>query len=312
MITPEQRAERINYIGASESAAVLGMGSFGMTPLSVWAEKTGMITPKDLSKNTAVQRGNRLEPVIADEFEEKTGWKLETVPETIYHPKYKFIAANLDRRIVGTGEVVELKWAGIQQKDQWADGGAPKSYVIQVLHQLAVTGAPRGHLACMMGNEPLIHRIIERDDKAINNLIKRLVEFWTKFVVPKTMPGIFQADDKETLDKLFAQAVEEKTIPLNDNAAKIIELVAAASADYTSLGLQIDAWLNELRAMLGDAESGTTATHRVYWSNSSTRRMDMEKFKAEQAELYAKYCVEKKTRRFLIKEISNAKSVGRE
>lgn len=303
MITDEQRKERINYLGATDASAVLGMSRWS-TPLSVWAEKIGLVPPKDLSRNRAVIRGTKLEPYVSDLFEEETGKKLAVVPDTAYHPKYKFLAANLDRILPAEDAIVELKTANWRQKKEWADGQAPREHIIQVMHQLAVTGKPRAYLACLIlgDDDPLTIRTIERDEAAIANLVKREIEFWRGFVETKIMPATVMSGDKETLDAMFPEAEDEKAIQLGDDAAKLIEALGAYTADALHLEDEINKLQNTLRALLGTAECGETATHRVYWTNTRARRFDRDAFCAKHGDLYELFRKESVVRKFLIKE----------
>ena len=62
-LTPQQLAERKNYIGASESAAVLGLSPF-QSAADLYFEKVGDVEPRPATE--AMESGTRLEPVIID------------------------------------------------------------------------------------------------------------------------------------------------------------------------------------------------------------------------------------------------------
>ena len=154
MLTEQQLKERLNYIGSSDAAAVLGLSRWS-TPLKVWAEKTGQCQPEDLSKKMQIRVGNKLEQAVADFFTEETGKKTELYEDTIYHPKYKFLAANLDRKVIGEDAFLECKTASARVKNDWTEDEIPPEYLIQVYHQLAVTGMERGYICVLIGNEDL-------------------------------------------------------------------------------------------------------------------------------------------------------------
>ena len=65
MATKDVKENRHLYIGGSDIAKVMGLSRWG-TPLSLWAEKTGKIPPKDLSNVEAVELGNDLEDFVAN------------------------------------------------------------------------------------------------------------------------------------------------------------------------------------------------------------------------------------------------------
>jgi putative phage-type endonuclease len=124
MLTPKQISERRGYIGSTDSAAILGLSRYS-TPLHVWAVKTGQIIEEDISGKLPVRLGHKLEQAVAELFSEETGKKLHRVNETIYHPKYPFLAANVDRRVVGEKAAVEIKNVGAFRRDDWRDGASP-------------------------------------------------------------------------------------------------------------------------------------------------------------------------------------------
>lgn len=265
MLTPDQLKERIGYIGASDAAAVIGMSRW-KTPLQVWAEKTGLIEPDDLSENLAVELGNELEPFVATKFSKITGKKVEVCPETIYHPEHRFIAANIDRRVAGENAVLECKTASAWKAKEWEGEEFPPEYVIQVWHQLAVTGAEVGYLAVLIGNADFKIKEVRRDEKVIKDLIAREVKFWTEFVVPKVPPSV-KAKDSNTLLALFPNADTEEPISLSDEANATAELLEGMERDHRALGAQIEEQKNRIKIMLGKAKCGTTGLWEFKWSN---------------------------------------------
>ena len=105
MLTAEKLAERNTYIGASEAAAVLGLSRWE-TPLSVWARKTGLVPVQNKSGMLAIEVGDELENAVCNLFARRTRKVVARVNETIRHKAWPFIAANLDRRVVGEDAVL--------------------------------------------------------------------------------------------------------------------------------------------------------------------------------------------------------------
>lgn len=299
MLTPKQISERRGYIGSTDSAAILGLSRYS-TPLHVWAVKTGQIIEEDISGKLPVRLGHKLEQAVAELFSEETGKKLHRVNETIYHPKYPFLAANVDRRVVGEKAVVEIKNVGAFRRDDWRDGQAPAEYICQVMHQLAITGWERGYLVALIGNTDFEIRTIERDEAALADLVKREVSFWNDFVIPNVMPTISRGD-KDTLSALFPVADEDKDIELDDRAASICDSLDGLRSDWKGLEGTIAGLENELKAMMGNADAGTVGNRKIYWSNVTTRRLDSEALKKELPEIYEKFRKPSTHRKFLIK-----------
>lgn len=301
MITEEQRKERINYIGGSDAPAVLGVSRW-RTALSVWAEKTGLVVPPDISEKIQVRLGNKLEQAVAELFMEETGMKLQRVNETVYHEKHKFIAANLDRKIIGHRAIVEVKTTDYRNIDEWEDGQAPADAIAQVLHQLAVTKMEKGYIVGLIGNRDL--RIVEvpRNEPAIKELIATEVDFWNNFVVPKVMPAV-GARDKDTLTALFPQGRGGEPVELDDVAVANCELLEGMEADYKALGNQIEKARNELRAQMKESETARAGLYKIYWTNVTSRRLDSERLKTEEPTIYDRFLKPSTTRRFLIKKL---------
>lgn len=299
MLTEEQLMERKLYLGSSDAASILGLSRYG-TPLSVWAEKTGQIVPEDISGKLPVRLGHKLEQAVAELFMEETGKKLHRVNETVRHPQHAFLAANLDRRVVGEKAIVEIKNVGAFRRDEWREGQSPAEYICQVMHQLAVTGWDRGYLVALIGNTDFEIRTIERDEQALNDLVNREVSFWNEFVIPNVMPTISRGD-KDTLTALFPLAEEGKEITLDDRAAAICDSLDGLRSDLKGLESSILLAENELKALLGTADAGIIGDRKIYWSNILTRRLDGEAIKKEMPEIYEKFRKPSTYRKFLIK-----------
>lgn len=302
MITAEQRAERINYIGGSDAAAILGLSRW-KTPLQVWAEKTGVLMP-DVPENIAMRLGNRLEDIVSEMFADETGKTVVVAPDTITHPTHPFIRANIDRRIDGENSILEVKTASAYKAHEWADDNIPTEYVIQCLHYLAVTGAERCYLAVLIGNQQLLIKTIDADKKVQDDLIRREVEFWTKFVEPKNMPSV-NSGDADTLSALYpvGNPVE---VHLTDDANIIVENLEALKADLMQIKDKIELNENELKALLGTADSGITSNYKIQWSNRKSKRLDTALFKKEMPDIYTKFSKDSHSRVFTYKKLGGA------
>ena len=304
MLTEEQVKERRNYLGGSDAAGILGLSPW-KSPLEVWAEKTSKVEHEDIGDRMSVKLGNALEDFVARQFMEETGLKVHRVNQTLVHPKYDFIRANIDRRVVGENTILECKTAGEFMAKEWKGEEAPAQYLAQCLHYLAVTGADRCYLAVLIGNREFKHKVVERDEAMIDIIIKREVAFWESFVVPKVMPHVTKRDD-EVLQKLYAEAVED-VIPLDDQARKIVESLQGLKADAKNLDNIIELQQNQLKAMLGDKLGGTTGDYRVWWKPQSQERFDTTKFKKEHPEMVKDYLKTISFRKFSIQTAKEAK-----
>ncbi|TXH47446.1 MAG: hypothetical protein E6Q97_27045 [Desulfurellales bacterium] len=292
--------DRTKYLGGSDAAACLGLSRW-KSPLAVWALKTGTISPEDISEQLPVKLGVRLEEAVAELFEEQTGKVVNRVNRTITHPKYDFLRANIDRKVLKEDAILECKTTSAWKAKEWDGEEVPREYVIQALHYLAVTGAAKCYVAVLIGNQDFKIKTVERDEKIIADLIRREVYFWNEFVL-KNVPPSASASDKDTLSQLFPQADESKTIELDHEASAILDTLEGMNKDAASLEKQIMEQENLLRQKLGDAETGLARGWKVRWSNSKVRRFDTDAFKKEHADLYEQFRKENVARRFLIQK----------
>lgn len=302
MITEEQRKERINYLGSSDAAAVLGLSDYS-TPLKVWAIKTGEIQEEDISGLLPVKVGTKMEAVVAELFEEETGKKVRRVNETLYHPKYPFIAANIDRRIVGEDALLEIKTAAAWRQKQFEDDQIPPDALVQVYHQLAVTGLPKAFMCVLIGNQDLKIKEIKRDESIINDLMRREAMFWNDYVIPRIMPQVITKNDGETLAQLFPRADDGPEIILTDEANQMVEALHGFKADIKNLEGLKDKTENELKLLLGSAACGATSLYQIQWTNSQRSRLDGTALEKELPHIHALYYKSKPERRFSYKAI---------
>lgn len=306
-LTKEQLKERLGYIGASDAAAVLGLSRWA-TPLSVWAEKTGEVEPEDISDKLHIEVGTELESLVCKLFTKRTGKKITNAPKTFYHSKYPFLAANLDGIIESEDAVFEAKTASGWKAKEWEGESIPQEYIVQVLHQLAVTGKKIGYIACLIGgNADFRWKVVPRDEKAIAQIIKKEVDFWQKFVLPKVMPLTITKNDSDTLFKLFPMGINEEPVELGPKADILVDTLKALQQDEKALKGQIDKTRNEIKAMLKDAEIGFTANWRITWRNQISKRVNIDKLKEKDWDIYLKYAEEGKSRVLRFSDIKKTK-----
>lgn len=287
--------ERRKFIGSTDAAAVLGLSRW-KTPLEVWAEKVGRIEPNDVSNEVAVKLGKKLEETVAEFFMDETGKKVRRVNKPIIHPDYDFIACQIDRDVVGEDAILECKTASGWKAKEWSGEDIPQEYIIQVIHQLAVTGANKGYIAVLIGNQDFKWREIFRDEKVISSLISKEVEFWNNYVVPQQMPMMLTANDNDVLYQLFSDPDTSSDVELSDEANILIEQIQSLAQDQMQLEDQIEKAKNELKAMLGDSERGHTGLWKLSWKKQTTKRIDTERLKTEQWLIYSAYLRESSTR----------------
>jgi putative phage-type endonuclease len=176
--TPPWHQWRNNGIAASEAPVIMGRSPY-KTPWRLWAEKTALVLPQDLSGNPNVQRGIRLEPIARAAFEQThNDLLLPLCAEAEHDPLFR---ASFDG-INNTGEPVELKCPTPtvfeEVRTQRELSSAYQLYWVQVQHQILVADAPRGWLAFFHDAE-LLEFEIAHDGAFIQELEQTARRFWT-------------------------------------------------------------------------------------------------------------------------------------
>ncbi|MDD2370858.1 MAG: YqaJ viral recombinase family protein [Firmicutes bacterium] len=135
--------ERLNGIGGSEAAAIIGKNPY-MNNQELWELKVGLKEHEDIGNKPCVKYGKEAEAPLRELF------KLD-FPKYVVHykdfdlirnPKHPFILSTLDGRLIeqltGRKGILEVKTTEIlrsMQKEKW-NNGIPDNYYIQVLWQL--------------------------------------------------------------------------------------------------------------------------------------------------------------------------------
>lgn len=178
MLTEQQRIERTKGLGASDTPIIMGYSTY-KTPYQLYLEKTGVISQDD--EMTELQYwGNALEPIVIKRFAEENGVEI-TFPDTVYHPDYPFILANLDGWIESEKAVVEAKIANSFQRKEWdmaSSDGIPLVYLIQIAKQCLITDASRGYCAVLIGGMEYKQFVYERDAALESLILQADIDFW--------------------------------------------------------------------------------------------------------------------------------------
>lgn len=210
---------RSEGIGASDAPVILGLSKF-KSPFQLFHEKLGLEpTPPD--EIEAVEWGLTLEEPLARRFQRETG-RMVTAPnpwEMQQHDTIDWLIGTIDRwqliegptPIVQTGDTViggtlvplELKTAHFAIGMEWKDE-PPLAYLVQVQHQLAVTGAPSASIACLIGGSKFVWTDVQRDDDFIKMLLEKEAEFWQRLVTRNAPPVDGSERTTDTLKRLYA------------------------------------------------------------------------------------------------------------
>jgi putative phage-type endonuclease len=263
MLTEEQKEQRRLGIGASDSGIIMGYSSY-KTPYQLYLEKTGLVSDDD-EPSELQYWGNEIEPLIIKRFSEKNNLEV-TFPDTIYHPEYDFIFANLDGYIASENAVVEAKNANSFMRKEWDSAyqdGIPLTYLIQIAKQVAVANATKGYCAVLIGGNEYMQFVYERDRELENMIIESDKRFWN-CVVTRTEPDPINTSDCRLK---YKEVIAEKTVPATHRVAQQYAELMTVKANAKALAEREEQYKMFIMQHMGNAEylAGVDGEILVTW-----------------------------------------------
>lgn len=289
---------RAKGIGGSDAPVVCGINRY-KSPVELWMEKTGQIEPKVAGE--AAHWGTMLEPLIRNEYTERTGLQIKQEHAILQHSEYPFMLANLDGIVsdpINGDCVFEAKTANAFKSDDW-DDHVPQAYQLQVQHYLAVTNLLGAYIAVLIGGNTFKWHYITRDNALIAMLIELEKRFWHNVETLSPLPMDGSDASSELLSRLYPHANSKTQITL-DEALPLISQYEVASDEEKAAGERKEESINKLKALMG-YEICIAGDRTITWKNISSERLDSKILKVEQPEIYSKYVSKNSYRRFSIK-----------
>lgn len=184
--------------------------------------------------------------------------------------------------------------------DKWKGGEIPMHYQIQCHHYMAVCDTRAWYIAVLIyGKEFKFHKI-ERDEDIIADLIQIEKDFWEDNVLSRTLPA---PDGPKAADKVIASYFKE-TEPISillppsfDGILEHRQDLVSAIDKMEKEKKQIE---QELKLYMGKAETAENDQFKISWKPVDSSRVDGDKLKEEQPEIYARYQKTIHSRRFTI------------
>lgn len=253
-------AGRRESIGASESAAILGESPYN-SALSVWADKTNPPLVAEASSERQ-QFGLDAEPLVLAAYQRKYGgrverWPVASLARSIAEPHLHATpdAIAFDDEHEGPG-VCQIKTSSEYAQGDWRDG-PPLWVLIQVQHEMFVTGCRWAVVPVLFGLSRLDRVFVERNDTFIDAMLPVLRDFWT-CVELRVAPAVDgSAATSRALARLHPDDSGE-AIALADSADATIERWLRLKSLAKRIEEAQAACENELKAAIGDATYGAT------------------------------------------------------
>ena len=301
MTREEWLALRKSSIGGSDAGAIIGMNQYS-SALTVYADKKGLVKDKETSE--AMRLGTDLEAYVAERFSEKTGKKVRNDFYMYADDEYRFLTANIDRRVVGENAGLECKTMGSFSNYDIEGGECPAHYYAQVQHYMMVMGFDRVYLAILVLQKGLYVIPVERNESFIADMRAREIDFWTNFVEANRMPAPDGSDAAgQTLKEIYPASKAGITAHVEGLDAMIADYKALADMEkhYKERKQEVQ---ERICQSMGDAESAAGLEWSCTWKSQADNRFDSKKFKADHPDLYDKYVKQGTKRVFRTKSIA--------
>jgi predicted phage-related endonuclease len=223
---------RRSAIGGSDAASLFPEDSKYGCPTRLWYDKRGQKPDYDRTQAEMkiLDRGNRLEDVVADQFSLEFGFKVRR-HQTRVMPGVQHMRVNIDRQIINvTREELTLYWPQIESDIQEVLGDGPcgpgvlecktsnewvvrdalkhgiiPDYIFQLQHSMAVTGYKWGVMAILdTSTFELTCFPMVRNERLIQVMRERADGFWALVENgPKPEPPTFPQGDRRCASCIF-------------------------------------------------------------------------------------------------------------
>lgn len=276
-------------LGGSDVSALVGLSRW-TSPIELWEDKVARLPLVD-EQSEAAEMGTLLEPVVRDRFARVHDLRVRACG-MLRSQRWPWMLANPDG-LCSDGRGYEGKTCSPWQAHEWgteSDPLVPDHAELQAQWCMAVTGWPGWWVACLIGGQRNVYRLVERDDGLIGQLVEIGRAFWHNHVLAEVPPPVDGSDAcTRLLTERFPLADLDTTVEIDpeerDEIAvlreKAIAAEKAAKADY-------DAVKNRIRTVMGTAETLMCGDDQIAtWKH--TNRFSDRKFRDARPDLAAEY-----------------------
>lgn len=290
--------QRRSGVGGSDVAAILGLSKW-RTPLSVWLDKTGQA--ESSQETDAMRWGTLLEPVIRQEYAERTGREVIS-PGFLRHPRLDYMVANVDG-ISRDNRVVEIKTA--RTADGWGEPGSdqvPEDYLLQVQHYMAVTELPVTDIAVLIGGSDFRIYTVEADAELHDMLAGVEGAFWDT-VIARTPPAPVSFADAVAMYGRYA--CKDSAIVASEEVLTAIDELKSIRAAIKKQEAEEEKLKGVVMTAMGKHDTLTDAAGKMLatWRLAAApKRFDAKALAKVHPNIHAAFVKEgEASRRFLIK-----------
>lgn len=304
----EWHDNRRKGIGGSDVAAILGLSKY-KSPYQLWLTKT--TRDNGDTAGEAAYWGNVLEDVVAKEFAQRTGLKIQRVNEQMVHHEHDWMRANIDRAIINTdiagnvrfkdgrlttNHILECKTANQYLAKLWGndDEAIPDYYLTQCQWYMGITQTEICSLAVLIGGQQFRTYNIAYDDELFAMLQQQCSDFWHNNVLADVPPEASSFDD--VLHRWSVQNPDSTLEADND----LIQLIAEYK-DLNATIKQAESELDEFKLQIGKAIADNETVidngkKLATFKAQSRTTLDSKALKAAHPELWEQFAKTSSTR----------------
>jgi len=274
-------AERADGIFGTDIAAIVGLSKW-KRPIDIYCEKLGL---KDRPPETeAMAWGKRLEALVLDEYERRTGNRTVRGLTVMAHPKRPWMRGTPDAFVAptlkGTPEIgVEAKttkW-GFDFGDEGSDD-VPDDYLCQVQWYAEITGFPLWDLAALVGgNEFRIYRIVH--DPEFCELLVDAGERFLRDHIEKRVPPPLDGSPSamEYLNRKYGRH-DDRLLKATPEISLIAHSMHEAEIERDQADERFQGYKQQICSVIGEAAGLEGEDFKITWkSTKAGKRIDYEK-----------------------------------
>ena len=297
MTKKEWLLKRKEGIGGSDVASILGISPY-KSSVSVYMDKTSEEVETNDEGTYKMELGNKLEDFVAKEFTLITNKKVRNVNGILKNEKYPYSIANIDKAVVGERAFLECVVTNSFSKKKYKNE-VPSHIKAQCYHYMAVTGATHCYVAILVGNEEVIIHKLDRDENAIDEIMKIEKEFWETYVLGNNIPLPDGSEDySKFISGLYENTIDEVLVIFEKE--EILNKYDEVKSKIKELDKEKKSMEQFFKYQMGNYEVAFIGDRKLTWKKQSKTIFDTKRFKNDYPELYKDYAKEISSRVFKI------------